>query len=283
MSSLLLLLAMLQDGIVLERKVKLVLRDSVDRVREIQRTERVKLQAGNLVVEDLTFGTRLIVRGDKKLAWLADPLAGTYSELTFEAIAKRRKEMIEEIVKAKERVAGSSEEKALADILIGLGEFPVPPKAEIKETSKTEKIAGASCVGRELILDGSLQRLDVLVDPNLADALPYFDLMAALGGYPAPVVDALKKLGGFPLKGKLRYSLFMDRVTADEEVTSVRREKSPAADFELPEGLRKIPLAGFEPVETKKPPKPKEFKAGFKEDDLEKPEPPKDEKKETPK
>ena len=283
MSSLLLLALLLQDGIVLERKVKLVMRDSVDRVREIQRTERVRLQGGSLVIEDLTFGTKLIVRGDKRIVWIADPLAGTCSELSFEQIAKRRQEMIDEILKAKERVAGSTEEKALTDILIGLGEFAAPPKAEVKENAKSEKVAGATCVGREVVIDGALQRLDVLVDPNLADALPYFDLMAALGAYPAPVTEALKKLGGFPLKGKLRYALFMDRVTADEEVTAIRREKSPAADFELPEGLKKIPLAGFESVDVKKPPKPKEFKAGFKEDDLERPDPPKDEKKEPPK
>ncbi len=219
----------------LERRTRFVAYDTVDRMKEIQRDERLKMQGDMLVIEDLTFGTRFIVRGDKKLVWVADPLAGTYSELTFDQVARRRAELIGEIVKAKERVAGSDDEKTLAGLLAALGEFPSPPKVAVVGNAKADGIAGRGCFGKEVTLDGTIQRLNVLVDPTMRTN--YFDLMSAIGAYPPAVAEALGQLNGFPLRGTMRYSLFMDRVMETFDTTSVKIEAIPEKDFDLPEGL----------------------------------------------
>ncbi len=271
------------DDLTLERRTRLVAYDPVDRPREVQRDERLKMQGAKIAIEDLTFGTRFIIRGDKKLVWIADPLAGTYSELTFEQITKRRAEMIAEIVKAKERVAGSDDEKVLANLLAALGEFPSPPRVAVAGNAKADGIAGRVCVGKEVMLDGTIQRLNVLVDPTMKTK--YFELMSAIGGYPPAVAQALDQLGGFPLRGTMRYALFMDRVMETFDTTSIKTDAIPEKDFDLPDGLRKIPLAGFEPVAVKKPEKPKDFTRSFKEDDIDRERNPLKEtkKEETPK
>jgi hypothetical protein len=259
------------------------MRDPVDRLREIHRLERVKIQGGNLAVEDLTFGTRLIVRTDRKTVWIADPMSGTYSELTFDRITARRREVIAEIVAAKNRVAGSADEERLIDLLKGLGEYPAPPKVEVRPMDRREEVAGRACVGREIVIDGDIHYIDVLVDPTLSDALAYFDVLGAIGAYPREVAEGIKGLGGFPLKGTVRYGLFLDRIKSEEEAISVKREAIPAADFELPAGLKRIPLKGFDP-EDGLPEKPKDFTRSFKEDDVDRENNPlRDEKKDPPK
>jgi hypothetical protein len=85
----------------------------------------------------------------------------------------------------------------------------------------------------------------------------------------------------------MRSALFLDRIVADEETTSVVRGPIAAAEFELPEKLKQVPLKGFDPDAGPKPEKPKEFTPSYKEDEIDRErdplKKPPEEKKETPK
>lgn len=243
-------------GTVIERTVRAVHRDPLDRARETGREERVHIRPDRLCIEDLTFGTRLIIRHDRGLVWIVDAVSGTYSELTFEAVAARRKEKLDEIEAARDRVKGSADEGPLTDLLKGLGRWPKAPVAEVKDTGERAEVAGRACEGRALILDGDIHYFEVLVDPSLRGAMAAFEQLAAIGAYPPEIATGIAKLGGFPLRGTVRAALFLDRVTLTLDTTAVRVEEVPDDVFLLPGGLRKTVLKGFEADPAPDPPKP---------------------------
>src|SRR5262245_46054622 len=112
MSSVLIVLALLvqTDGVVVDRRAKLKSRDTVGRASEIVRRETVKIQNGNVAIDDVTFGTRLVIRPDKKLAWVIDMQGGTYSELTFDDVARRRAQELAQLAEAKKRDRGTRDD-----------------------------------------------------------------------------------------------------------------------------------------------------------------------------
>jgi hypothetical protein len=248
--------------------VRLVSRDVVGKVSEIHRRETVRVQGGAVAIEDVTFGTRLVIRPDRKLAWVIDPLSGTYSEVTFDALAERRRRVIADLTEARKRVAGTPDADDIDKVLIGLGVYGTPPKVELRENGRTEEVAGRACVGRELVVNATDKPIDILIDPSLANPSGYFEALSALGGFHPALAEKLKALGGFPLKGKVRYALLLDRVLCEEEALSVARGEIPAAAFELPQGLKRVPLRGFDPDAGPKPPKPKDFAPSFREDEI---------------
>ncbi len=283
MSKLLLLLALAQsgapasseaggrvEGLTVERRVRIVSRDIVGRASEIQRREIVKIQGGLVAIEDATFATRLIIRPDRKLAWVVDVAGGTYSEVTFEALAARRARVLSDLADAAKRVAGTADADDIEKVRIGLGAFASPPAVEVKDTGRSEVVAGRKAAGRDVIVNGTDHPVDVLVDPSLADGLAYFDALAAMGAFHPAVAEKLRSLGGFPLKGRVRCALFLDRVVSDEEVTAAARGTIPAADFDLPANLKKVPLRGFDPDAGPKPEKPKDFGGAYREDEIDK-------------
>lgn len=257
------------EGLTIERRVRLVARDLVGKPSEFHRRETVKIQNGLVAIHDVTFGTRLVIRPDRKLAWVIDTRGATYSEVTFEAVAERRKRVLADLADAKKRVAGTQDAEDIDRVTIGLGAYPNPPAVEARDTGKTEQVAGRRCVGREIVINGTDHPIDVLVDPTLSDGIAYFDALAALGGFHPSVAEKLRGFGGFPLKGKVRYALFLDRVLSEEEVLSVARGEIADADFDLPADLKKVPLQGFDPDAGPKPEKPKDFKPSWREDEIE--------------
>ncbi len=230
-----------EGGLAFERTVRVTTVDTLNRRREIHRRERVALKDGNLAVIDLTFGERLVVRADTKTIRKADPLGGTYSEYTFEEAAAIRKAALDEIASAKARVPGTADERELEAILEGFDRTAASPRVELK----------ASGADRQVILNGDRVRLSATVDEKVpAPAL--YDALAAAGAFPPEVAAKLRELGGLPVKGTVRYLLFLDRVIEQFEVTSVGGAPS-AADFELPPGLTRVPLKGFERPAGRKP------------------------------
>ena len=268
-------------GFVLERRVRQKIADLTGRESEIHRTERVKIRGARVCIEDETFGRRLILRGDRGLAWVVDLVDGTYSEIGFEAFAKRKAEVVEELKGALRRVEGSSDAGPIADTLLRLGELRDGMSVATRSTEKTEKVAGRECVGREIRLGDSISYINVVVDPTLEGALAYYEALAKIGAFHPAVAERLKQIGGFPMKGEVRYALFFDLVKADEEVTSAARADVPDADFELPPNLTRIPLAGVDPPARANPARPKQFERSFVEDEIDRQRDPfkKDEKK----
>ena len=237
----LLLTALPQEGAVtFERSVRLTLVDSLNRRREIHRRERVVVKGGDLAVIDLTFGERLVIRTGQKRIVKADPLGGIYSEYTFDEAAAIRKAALDEIDSARARVPGTADEKELEALLEGFDRFAKPVSADLK----------SSGADRQVLVNGDRVRLSAQVDENLR-APGVFGALAAAGGFPPEVAAKLRDLGGFPMKGTVRYVLFLDRVIEQFEVTSVKSGEAADADFELPAGLVRVPLRGFErPAES---------------------------------
>jgi len=256
------------NGVAVERTVKRITIDWLGRKEEIQRKERILIKGGNLAIIDLTFGERLLIRSDRRKIWKADPLAREYAEFTFEEAAARRKAILDAIRAAKARVPGTSDEKELEELLQGFDQFSLPPQVELKAT-------GAQ---RELILNGDRVRVSVQVNDKI-QAPGWMEALAAAGAFHPLVADKLRELGGIPMKGTLRYVLFMDRIIEQFEVTAVQPREIADAEFDLPPGMTRAPLRGFEPPTPRTLSTPPVLKASFKEDDADRPKPDGAEKK----
>lgn len=249
-------------GTAVERTVRRTSLDALGRKQEIHRKELVLVRGPSVAVVDLTFGERLIIRPDLKKIWKLDPLAKEYSELTFEQAAAIRKAALDEIRAAKARVPGTKDEEELAGILEGFDQFGQPPSVELQSQDAQRKI----------LVNGDRVRLSVQVNPQV-QAPGWLDALAAIGAFHPAVAEKLGLLGGLPVKGTMRYVLFLERIVEEFEVTSAGAREIGDAEFEVPKGLRKVPLRGFEPVPDRKPAKPANFQRDFKEDDRDKPKP----------
>jgi hypothetical protein len=243
------------SGLEVQRTVHATYIDWLGRKREVQRKESVLIRGSNVVVNDLTFGEKLIIRTDQKKVWMADPLGGHYSEYTFEEVASIRKASFDELRSVKTHVTGTKDEKELDDLLEAYDQFAVAPKVEL--AAREQK--------REVAINGELVRATVDIDPKIPVG-GYFDAFAAIGAFHPAVAEKLRSLGGLPVRGKIRYVLFMDRIVEEFEVTSVKAQEVPDSDFDLPKGLSKVPLKGFGRPPERKPPKPAEFRRDFSED-----------------
>lgn len=255
-------------GVAVERTVKRTSIDWLGKREEIQRKELVLIKGSNLAIIDLTFGERLIIRCDLKKVWKADPLAREYAEFTFDELASRRKAALDEVRAALSRVPGTSDEKELTSMLEGLDQFAVPPAVELKAT-------GAQ---REVIVNGDRVRASVQVDEQVK-APGWIEALAAIGAFHPQVAEKLRGLGGVPVKGTLRYALFLDRIVEQFEATFAGPRAIADAEFELPPGLVRAPLRGFEHPPERKVTKPPQVDRSFKEDDGDKPKPAPGEKK----
>lgn len=246
-------------GVVVERSVKRISLDWLGRREEIQRKERILVKGGNLALIDLTFGERLIIRGDLKKIWKADPLSREFAEFTFDEAASLRKAALDEVRAAKARVPGTTDEKELEDLLQAFDQYPSAPQVELKA-------AGAQ---RDVIVNGDRIRASVQVHEQLK-APGWMEALASAGSFHPAVAEKMKDLGGLPMKGTLRYTLFLDRIVEQFEVTSAVATAISDADFELPKGLVRTPLKGFERPPPRVLSRPSTVKQSFQEDESDK-------------
>jgi hypothetical protein len=248
-------LASLQDapqaatGLVIERTVRSTRIDWLGRRREVDREETIVLRGSDLAVLDRTFGERLIIRPDQKKVWKADPMSREFSVLTFSEVASIRAGWLDELRAVKARVPGTPDEKELSVLLEGYDQFSPAPQVELK----------ASQNRRELVVNGDLVRMTVDIDPQVPGR-GYFEALSAIGAFHPALVEKLKGIDGLPLKGTLRYVLFMDRVIDRFEVTSIKRRPIEDVEFDLPPGLTPVPLAGFVRPPERHPEKPAAFR-----------------------
>jgi len=249
-----------RTGVAIERTVRRTTIDWLGKREEVQRKELVLIKGSNLAIIDLTFGERLIIRTDLKKVWKADPLAGEYAEFTFDQAAALRKKALDDIRSAKARVPGTQDEKELDAILEGFDQFAAAPQVELK-------VSGAQS---ELIVNGDRIRVSVQVNPQV-QAPGWVEALAAIGAFHPSIAEKLRGLGGVPVKGTLRYSIFMERIIEQFEATSAQSREVPDVEFELPKGLTRVPLRGFEPAPERKLTTPKQLRQTFKEDEPEKP------------
>src|SRR6185295_1233115 len=159
-------------------------------------------------------------------------------------------------------VPGTPEEKELERILEGFDQYAQPPQAELK----------ASGAQRDVLLNGDRVRVSIQVNDKVK-APGWMEALSAAGAFHPSVAEKLKDLGGVPVKGTLRYVLFLERIVEQFEVSSVQPREIADVEFELPKGLVRTPLRGFEHPPERKLSKPPQVNRSFKEDEGEKPKP----------
>jgi hypothetical protein len=123
-----------------------------------------------------------------------------------------------------------------------------------------------------VIVNGDRIRASVQVNPQVK-APGWVEALAGVGAFHPSIADKLRELGGIPVKGTLRYAVFLERIVEQFEVTAAQAREVPDADFELPPGLTRSPLKGFERPPARKLTSPKQLRQNFKEDEGEKPKP----------
>ncbi len=258
-------------GWVLERKVHVRTWDLVRRTSECRRVERIRISGGDVAVEDLTFGTTLVIRPGAKKILRVDHVGRTWSETGFEALAARKAAVLAELAAARDRVPGTRDAEDISTTLFQLGVLPEGEEIAVVDTGKSENVLGRDCPGREIRIGKDVHYIAVQVDPSLAGALAYYDALAAAGAFHPKVAAKLRELGGFPVKGEVRYALFLEPVASTEEVVGAQAAAVPASAFEVPAGYAKTPFEGVDVVSGAKPEKPKQFEKSFREDDLDRP------------
>lgn len=255
-----------------ERSAKLYLTDAAGKTRRINREERVLIRNGNVKIVDETFGEVWIVRADRKVVWKIDTVDGTYSEATFDEITERRKATFDEMKEARKRVEGTADAKEIDETLAGLGEYGHDPQIAVKEIGTPETIAGHVCKRTLILVDGK-QLINGWHAEDLKEGKEYLKAIALIRGYAPSVAAKLDETMGLLLKGDIRYSFFLDRVTATIETRRVATDALKDEDFDLPAGLPAglkkvhfVELHGEETAEVKSV----EIKKDFPEDDLDK-------------
>jgi hypothetical protein len=231
------------DSLVLTRKVRIRITDPVNRATEIQRREELIVGTNHVRIEDLTFGTILIIRLDARDALILDRSLKTYSQVTFDQIAQARKGFLDALRLAKERVKGTADEQDIERVERGFQSYEVTGSS-LDSTGRKEK----DWEEKQLLLNGKIQILRAYLDPTMVrEAQTYFRALNALSCFGEGVRPAMENLPGFPIRGVIRYSLFLDRIESEEEVQSVRREAVGDDRFAVPQGWKRVPLPGIEP------------------------------------
>lgn len=253
----------------IERKTKSSIFDTVNRKKYFSQREYLKIKDGNIKIENITFKEILIIRVDRKLVWKIDTLKGTYSELSFEQIAKRKKEIMDEIKSTKNAVQGTEEEKNIDKILIDLGDISSDAKIEVKDIGSPIEIAGIKCIEKKVLVDNRVV-IDGFFTEELKEGESYFKALSQIGAFPSVLYDKIASFKGLILKGDFRYTLFADRVTTTIETISISKDLINKEEFELPKELKKVPLLGFEEEPEQELQKPKEPRKDFYEDELDK-------------
>ncbi len=258
MNALLLSLVCLQapQGLELERRVTRVSLDLLGRRQELRRTERLLLRDDALLIQDLTFGERWILRPPEKKIQHVDLLLGQWSELSYERLDQIRRAAFEGIRAARERVPGTADQADLDALLEGFDRFRTEPVVESRDSEGR----------REILLNGDRLRASFTLEAGVK-APGWFAALASTGAFPAGVAAALRELPGLPSKGTLRYVFLLDRVVEQFEVVRHTARAVTDAELAVPAGLQKVLMPGVERPEERRPQRPGAVPKDFKEED----------------
>lgn len=215
------------------------------RVETVPRRERVSVKDGNVRLEDLDLAEAWILRVDKGVLWYVDARAGTYAEVPFDLVRERRLELVAQVQDCAKRVTDKDLSARYQEMLMQLGAADEAP--EVSATDEKADVAGRACV-RTTVKAGRIQVLDALSAKACPGAAEYWKALGRIDAVTPAVAAALAKDSLFPMKGKTRMTFLLARVERTEEVTKVEERACEAKDFELPEGLTKLELPGFEAV-----------------------------------
>lgn len=214
------------------------------RTETVPRRERVSIAKGNVRIEDLDLAEVWIVRADKGVLWYVDLRAGEVAEVPFDLIRERRDDLVSQLKECAARVTDKDLNAKYVEMLaqLGGGEAAAP---EVALPGEKSDVAGRACE-RVTVKCGKLPVLDAMAARGCAWAADYWGAFAKILALPPGVPEALAKDGLFVMRGKVRMSFLLARVERTDEVTKVEEKAVDAGAFELPAGLKKIELPGFE-------------------------------------
>lgn len=243
-------------GVELERNVTRVSIDVLGRRQELRRKERLLIRDDVLLIQDLTFGERWILRPAEKKIQHVDPLLGQSSELSYELLGQIRRAAFDGIRAARERVPGTTDQADLDALLEGFDQFKSEPVVESRVSEGR----------REIVLNGD--RIRASFQGDAAGKAPgWFVALASTGAFPPGVAAALRELPALPLKGTLRYVFLMERVIEQFEITRTLSRGISDAELAVPAGLQKVLMPGVQRPEERRPAKPASVPQDFKEDE----------------
>lgn len=199
--------------------------------------------------------TVVIFRARESVAWVIDPTAGTYYEITPARVAELGKQMgaAQREMAAELAKMPPEQRRAIEEMMGSMGQtVGAPPPATMRLLARGEQVGAFQCARYE-ILRGGARTAEIWVAPleQLQLRREELDTLAALGRMleplgqqgPASQLSGLaamegggEKVDGFPVR-----SLSYDNGQAYREELLVRAERQSFEPklFELPAGLRK--------------------------------------------
>ena len=185
-------------------------------------------------------GSVMIFRLDKQLLWIVNPEERTYSEMTFADMEKMANKGAEKMAAMKERMKEMPEERRMMmEKMMGINDQPV----EVKNTGESKTVSGYKCT-KFLVLRGNEEMMSLWVTdglkefkPLMADWKNFSERMSTMTAqFAKGMADIYKKIDGFPMQTAL--SVMGQTMTTN--VTKVEKRSTPASEFEVPSGYKKV-------------------------------------------
>lgn len=185
-------------------------------------------------------GSVIIFRLDRQLFWILNPEEKTYSELTFSDMETIANKTAGRMAAMKERMKEMPEEqRKMMEKMMGGNDQPV----EVKNTKETKTISGYKC-NKLIVLRGTEEVMSLWITdelnefkPLMADWKAFSERMSTMAGqFAKGMSDVYKNINGFPMQTTL--SIMGQTITTT--VTRVEKRSTPAGEFEVPSGYKKV-------------------------------------------
>ncbi len=204
----------------------LIIRERVTGGPGAAREEMVYISGSKRVTDDPR--TRTIVDAGAKTLTIVDKQKQTYSVRTFDEIRQQADAM-------KKHLEGLPPEMKKM--------MPTDAPVTARPTGKTEKIAGYEA--REYELEGGPMKGRIWAAESLdvAGAEEWKKLAASIGGAHqpgAPMVEAMSKIKGLPLRTAMTMALGPNKATFVTEVLEVQENSPPPDVLTVPPGFKKV-------------------------------------------
>ncbi len=196
------------------------------------------------MMKSISEGNGIIVRLDKQMIYRFNTTDQTYSEMTFtEWDAQMKKASAEFDTKMEELKkhldSMPPEQRKMMEQMMGAKDQK-QSNFEVKMTGEKKTIAGLPATKCIVLQDGK-EFLTAWTTKDLkgfaAMRKDYEGMMGRLSqsapGAAASMMDAIKKLDGFPLEMEMAMGV-------QTEVTKVQEEKIPESEFQVPTGYKKV-------------------------------------------
>lgn len=245
MSSLLLLLA-LQDAVVIERDADLKVWNTLGEEKKIKTKQILTFTSDALRIEDVTFGTVIVIKGDRIAKF--DPHLKIAYEADLATLRKAQDAELDEIAQSRSQVKGTEDEKLLTATLLRFGRYDDAPTVDAKPTTRRQDVAGRATIEYNVNVEtgGRTQRFAEMWFDGAAPA-NYYAVLAKAGAFHPKIAAALGDVKGAALSGRERFVLLGESYLVDFTATAVFIKSVDASAFDAPAGFAKAPKPDLKP------------------------------------